>query len=1083
MTSSSGAFGGGRRRGIGGTKKRSGCLPMLASVLSGLAFALPAAAQVAGIEGRVTDTTGGVLPGVTVEVAGPALGGEPRAAVTGGDGRYAVETPPGAYGVRFSLPGFAMVERARVQVADGAVTTVDVEMRVGGLAEQVSVVGTGTAIDAPAINLPHAVAVVDRATLEEQGASQIVDLFKNLGASHGVIGEANSWYNADQSNTISETVANINLRGLGASRTLVLINGRRQTYVPARLIGGRFVDVNAIPAIAIGRIEVLKEGAAATYGSDAVGGVANFVTRNDFRGFELAVTRDQFAGAGDTTYAGIWGGRIGSSHAVFSGERAERSALLPAERDWALRPFEGGRGGWSSVGNPGYFYVPALTGTEGPGAFTEALSSATGFIDPLCEDFGGHAESWTCRFRYQPWDDLISELQHTRAFAEINGPLGNRANYHVEGLWAEGTIPHWGTQASYPPFPLLFNGVQQIGPGHPGRQAFCEDHGATLPNGTACSAGDWFFRGRPNGNAGPGRTLRRDSRTTRIAASVDGDLQAFGGRDVHFDVGLGYSRAGGNINMPGIYSERLFLAYRGFGGPDCGVGVLPDPTSAAGMALGPRNGAVAGRGPCMYLNPFSNAVQHSRQPGSRFENEANPTWRPGLANDPAMMAWLDDEVDLASTTDLVVADATLSGAWVEGVADYAFGYQYRGFNAAGDPNDAGDIAVNPCPIRGAADCAAGDRFGPYAFTNVHSAYARSQTVQRLFGEIALNVGPRLDTQLAANYEIHDVANSFDPKFGWRLQVAESLDYSLALRGGVQTTFRTPSLDDLNEDALTTLEYINETGAFQAVDKFGSTGLEPERAFTWNTGLILFLTGGLEVTADYWSYDFENVINAMPHAAITRFYADPLTRSAVSRYILCPKGRASAIAVACEPANMERVQVDLVNWPGVKTSGLDLHFGQRVDAGPGQLSLTLDGTWTAEYRTKALMLGDLELQPAADAAGRLNFGNPIAVPLPKWKSRFAGAYRWNDYSLASYVNYISSYEDPGSTLVPVVEPFLTWDTTFQWRFPDSGFDVTLYGLNLTGEAPPWADVELSYDGFTHDPKGRRVKLGVTYRFGG
>ena len=100
------------------------------------------------------------------------------------------------------------------------------------------------------------------------------------------------------------------------------------------------------------------------------------------------------------------------------------------------------------------------------------------------------------------------------------------------------------------------------------------------------------------------------------------------------------------------------------------------------------------------------------------------------------------------------------------------------------------------------------------------------------------------------------------------------------------------------------------------------------------------------------------------------------------------------------------------------------------------------------RNSSRSLGDLELQPAADAAGRLNFGNPIAVPLQKWKSRFAGT---NDYSLASFVNYISSYEDPGSTLVPVIEPFLTWDMTFQWRFPDSGFDVTLYGLNLTGEA--------------------------------
>ena len=70
----------------------------------------------------------------------------------------------------------------------------------------------------------------------------------------------------------------MNLRGLGASRTLVLINGRRHVPVPARLFGGRFVDVNTIPTIAVDRLEVLKEGASATYGSDAVGGVANFVT-------------------------------------------------------------------------------------------------------------------------------------------------------------------------------------------------------------------------------------------------------------------------------------------------------------------------------------------------------------------------------------------------------------------------------------------------------------------------------------------------------------------------------------------------------------------------------------------------------------------------------------------------------------------------------------------------------------------------------------------------------------------------------------------------------------------------------------
>ena len=88
--------------------------------------------------------------------------------------------------------------------------------------------------------------------------------------------------------------------GLGLPRTLVLLNGRRQTYVPARLIGGRFVDVNAFPSIAIDRIEVLKEGASAIYGSDAVAGVANFVTRDEFTGFEVTGSYDHFTWAART---------------------------------------------------------------------------------------------------------------------------------------------------------------------------------------------------------------------------------------------------------------------------------------------------------------------------------------------------------------------------------------------------------------------------------------------------------------------------------------------------------------------------------------------------------------------------------------------------------------------------------------------------------------------------------------------------------------------------------------------------------------------------------------------------------------
>ena len=269
-------------------------------------------------------------------VSGAAPSAGPRAAVTDREGHYAFTAlAAGRHVVTFTLPGFERAAR-EVELTSGHTVTVDVELHVGGLFEEVTVSVTGTAIEAPSIDMPHAVTVVSRETLEQQGATQLVDLFRNLNVSHGVVGERNSWYNSNQPATLTETVANVNLRGLGASRTLVLINGRRHVPVPARLIGGRFVDVNTIPAIAIGRLEVLKEGASATYGSDAVGGVANFVTRGDFRGFELNVAHDYFDSAGDTTVAGIWGGRIGASSAVFSAERVGRQELRMEERPWTL---------------------------------------------------------------------------------------------------------------------------------------------------------------------------------------------------------------------------------------------------------------------------------------------------------------------------------------------------------------------------------------------------------------------------------------------------------------------------------------------------------------------------------------------------------------------------------------------------------------------------------------------------------------------------------------------------------------------------------------------------------------------------
>ena len=965
------------------------------------------------------------------------------------------------------------------------------------------VVVTGSAIEEPAVDLPYAVEILNRELQKEQGSLQAVDLFKNLTASSGVIGEANSWYN-DQGTAVPENVANVNLRGLGASRTLVLLNGRRQTALPARLFGGRFVDINAFPSIAIDRIEVLKEGAAAIYGSDAVAGVANFVTRDEFTGFEVALSHEGMDGAGDSSAGAIWGGKLGGSehHLVFSLERAERSHLGARERSYTLQDrATGWFWGWSNTGNPGIFLRPNLTGGESSSAFVEELARARNgtagtdyFVDPACNGLGGYDRGWTCAFRYQPWDSLIEATETNRFFAELNGPLAEGTTYHLEALYADSIIPNYVTTPSFPPVSLL-DGLQVISNEHPGRTEFCNSSFGMggFASGEDCLQDDWYFYGRLVGNAGPGRGLRRGTETTRIAANIEHDL-SIGGKAANLDVGVNYSRATGNMNHPAEYAYRKFLAFRGYGGPNCGVGVVADDTSPSGMRLGNTGSAQPGAGDCYYYNPFGNAIEFSAQPGAPWENNANPMYVSGLENNRAMLDWINEQVNVENEAELVVAEATLSGNWLPERLDYAFGYQYRHVDVSAIPNAVGNYALNPCVVPGDRSCVdpvtgrqTGARAGAFTFTSGYYPYGDSQAVHRAFGELSVNA-LRGDMQFAANYELHDEIDSFDPKFSGRWQLSSGEDHVLSFRTSVQTTFRAPSVDDLNEEVRTTLEYLNTVGVYKAVDAFGSRSLLPEQAFTYNLGLVLFASPGIDVTLDYWSYDFDDVIAPLPQQEVVRLYdegyrGNQAALNAVMGRVVCPGGLADG---SCVPGDIERVRIDLINWPGIKTSGFDFHLHGHVDAGPGELSFGVDSTYTQSYELKKLERDGVVYREQKDVVGLLNRDTPIAPPLPEMKTRASLGYRWGDYSLIGWANHISSYEDSNVAWTPPellpIDEWLTYDLTFLWRFPRLGFDLALSAINLTDEDPPLVFFEQSFDALTANPKGRRLKAVMSYRFG-
>lgn len=170
------------------------------------------------------------------------------------------------------------------------------------------------------------VTVINRDQLAASGATSIADFARSLTF-------ASSGNFRPQSGSSAQSFAGIDLRGLGTARTLVLLDGRRMAKAPNV---GDSVDLNSIPMAAIERIEILTDGASAIYGSDAIGGVINFITRKDFDGAEVMVgaTRPK-NGGGDQDEASAVLGMTGEKGSVLIGiSSTRRQMVFTSQRPW-----------------------------------------------------------------------------------------------------------------------------------------------------------------------------------------------------------------------------------------------------------------------------------------------------------------------------------------------------------------------------------------------------------------------------------------------------------------------------------------------------------------------------------------------------------------------------------------------------------------------------------------------------------------------------------------------------------------------------------------------------------------------------
>lgn len=875
------------------------------------------------------------------------------------------------------------------------------------------------------------VQTIGRSELEKVGSPSIVEMTKKLSISSGIQGTSNQY-----GSNGTEGTANINLRGLGAGRTLVLINGKRHTFNPYPIVDQQMLYVNTqdIPSMAVKRLDMLKEGAAAIYGSDAVAGVVNFTTRSDFEGLEVKADYTSLQDSdGDYGLGLIWGVASENTHWVTSVSYDKTSTISTADKDWAVLDYATNpQGGWSSIGNPpSIFNAASLTDSSQPRYF----------MDPGCELLGGTVAG-LCRLQYTPFSALNDGDTHIKLFSEVNHEFDNDLYLHVELLYSQTEVPVTYGSPSYPPQKLVDFSDRYVPSYHPAWQDLLASNPefASAPHPTLDRIA---YVGRTVGVEGPSSEGGLKYDTYRIAAELQGTFD--NGYD--WETGFAYSNSKLDYTSnPDTQIVALKNALLGFGGNDCD-----------------REAGVPGENGCLFFNPFSNGIAVSASNGV-----SNPNFKPELANSQEVLDYVSGVRTSQKATELFVLDGLVSGDLAYeldgGSVAFALGGQYRKESFSNEVNDIGNLAINPCPEFGQTDCA--NPTGVFHFRSGELNQDSSQDIYALFGELALPVSDDLNMQVALRYENYggEVGSTIDPK----VSAQYTINQNFSLRGSASTTFRGPTLNQL-EGSNTTLSYVGATGAFKAVDTKGNSALSPESAVALNFGIIGdFFDGRLFATIDFWSFDLSDPIIVENYNAV------------LAAAVAGNADYASQVqwATLGDATTVERIETNIINGADVKTSGVDLQLRLNVT---DYWTLNANGTYTSEYQ----VMGDA-LSDTFDAAGYLNQTNSNR-PLPKFKATMVNSFDFDHHNISLSTYYVSDYKDEREALFTtnsrgqVIDSQVLLDLSYNYSFNEGLSKVNFTIGNITDEEPPFARLDLNYDPFTHNPFGRTFKLGLVHKF--
>lgn len=892
---------------------------------------------------------------------------------------------------------------------------------------------TGTAIRRIDAEQSLPVQILDAQAIKQTGAASVVDLIQKLPSIQGATPEAVS--------VGAQTFgfAGVSVHNVGETRTLVLLNGRRLAQFGGQTLTGfgAAIDLNSIPISAIERVEVLTDGASALYGSDAIAGVVNFITKRRNEG--LGVTASMYAPQDDARETGVnLTGGLGDYQSdgyslFFSLAADKRDELNSVDRDFAdsaiVNFFDGGKRWTFFNGSPRNIPGNAV-GNNPASPFNNSAVSLQFLEDGSCPA-GSAPVGAGCYFDYVPHIQIYPERERRTATAALDVKLGDNQRAYADLLWSRAeqtskTAPVPG-ELLIPAGSALFNTYLANVVDEDGVPLFVDD---TVVSYRAFDLGQRINEDRAD--------------FYQVVAGVEGLAL---GWDYNFALGQSESNVKGSIQgYPGALSFARVLAS---GNIDPFVG--PGQQSAAGkQALQSIN----------YKGYWDGGVSQLRTAEIRASRSL---------------------FDLPNGNPL----------------QFAAGLSYYQEEFQSKPSDYAQANLDD-PVAG-TPAAGGPGTGDQRFGDSAASipYGAERNVVGVFVEAVAQATDWLELNGSVRYDDYDdVGSTTNYKASFKITPSDRI----LLRGSYGTGFHAPTVPQLNASrqyfGVTSNPY-DCTPELQAIasslgsicrpnqtqyDTFagGNANLEPEESRQATLGVVFQPNNALSFGVDYWWVAIENAFGQIDEGEA---FANP------NRY---PDAWTTFTDIGTGTTYLAYANVN-INTGKESYSGLDFSFQGHWDTPLGRLRSQVLATNMLTNKLQ-LTAGGPYFQNIGDYSTSL--GNVTF----RWSGRVIAALDSGAWSNTLTANFKSGYKDIATDVLGIddngdfngeettvrldVSSYYTFDWQTSFNFTERA-QITVGALNLLDKDPPLSltttNFQIGYDARYYDPRGRVLFGKVEFKF--